>query len=184
MCHTWLRQNSIPKCLFIISPTRSVVHKLLSQPCEVAPRANNSRSCSSWVSLKRRGRPDLGFVLRVSPVSTFCIQTLNELTATPKIRETTVLRSPCSINSTARRRRNSTALSTERIIAPFFKISGGPTVLAVPARERVPLLRVDYWTISGMHVLHLKSIRSLADFFAKYADRPDLSASFSARSPI
>ena len=111
MCHTWLRQNSIAKCLLISSRTRSVVHKLLFQPCEVAPWVSKSLSSASWASLKRRGRPAPGFILRISPASTFRIHTVNDLTSTPKIREMTAFRSPRSTSSTARRRRNSAALS-------------------------------------------------------------------------
>src|SRR6266704_3487694 len=57
---------------------------------------------------------------KVPPVCAFRIHRSNEFARTPKIRETTVFGSPCSIKSTARRRRNSAALSTERMIAPFL----------------------------------------------------------------
>src|SRR5712664_247634 len=119
MCQTWLRQNSIPKYLLIISRTRSVVHKLFCQPCEVAPFASSSLSCSSCVSFKRRGRPLLGFVLRLSPALDFRIHTFNEYAQTPKTREMTAFDSPFSINSTARRRRNSAAVSIERMAVPL-----------------------------------------------------------------
>src|SRR5262245_15178615 len=94
MCHTWLRQNSTPKCLLMTSRTRNEVHRLFCQPWASGPCLSSSASPFSCSSVSRRGLPGGLFTINSSPAQAILHHLRIEAVDTPNTRAITLLDSP------------------------------------------------------------------------------------------